>query len=1167
MASKTQLRLAQLTGSIGDGAGQVNDQLAALATGSIGAGSLDVVLSHLAASIKRIHGHAGSFSESAAGTFHQTLVPGTDDTYDLGSASAAWQDLHLEGDIKATDAMEIDTAAGALTIDGAAGVDLQEGGVSILNIADNRNVTVANAAAIDIDGSGAVSIDSSAGSMTVGAVLADGQTLKLGKNGAVEVIIAPHGTAGNEKYTVTNTAGTAADAISLNASAGGILINADASKIHLDAEGTGADAIDIDSAGGLDVDAAGAVAIDSTAGSITMGAALADGQTLKLGKNGAAEMIFTPHGTPANEKISLVNTAGTADDAILIDAAAGGLTLAAGDDSLILDADGTDADALKITSAGGMDVDVADEISLTTTSVDGHISLVSAHTAGVALHIDADANAGSIVDIDAGILDVDAAGAASVDAGGALSLSGGAASKLTTSAGNLVLSASAGKIELSGSSGADSVHVLSDMTIAGAFTIAGDMTVPGSLTVNGTTTTLDTANLLVQDPVIVMGVGAQALNSNSGILFTSGSATAARPDVALGRIDTNAFGIGSIANPNSGSITSVASMTSDISFRADSFQIAGGTNKVEIDSSNIAVVSAADIVLNPGGNNVLPGGDSEDDLGASGTAWRKLFVDDISLAGQGRLDLDADSDTSIRASSDDVITFEAGAADVMSMSANGLQIADDKALTFGTNNDVIMEYDEDGNDVLNITGATLRIGDDQLLQFGAAGDAGIEYDEDGSDQLRIHAPAAGVVIGGTTPKLVIGDAGAEDTMVVFDGNAVDFRIGLDDGTDTLEIGVGAAHGTTTAMTVKASDQQVDVVADLVVGDDLSLKSDSAVLNFGDDKEVNLTHVHDNGLLLNSNMQLQFGDSATRISQVADGVLHLVADQQILMDGGGGLDTHFSGSSRIGILDNNANAFAIQEGKNNYLAFVTSNGSEKIQADKLLDLNADLDMQGSRDLIVSDGDADALEIKNASAALHFTVNTQASFVGVPDNILLGAGTGRDLVLSHDGANSSVQNNTGPLMIDSKGGNLILTGAANNAEIQLGDAFSGAANITGGALSLAVSISEYTNYISNFAANKSIVGALNDLASGGTRSKFQVAVTGSHAANSPLLINASLNHDQGSEGPQTLDVFVNGQLLTSGTTISDGDYKIGITSADHVQFFFSLENGDQVTVLKP
>ena len=42
--------------------------------------------------------------------------------------------------------------------------------------------------------------------------------------------------------------------------------------------------------------------------------------------------------------------------------------------------------------------------------------MTSAHTAGVAFHIDANANAGSIVDIDAGILDIDVTGAATLGA-------------------------------------------------------------------------------------------------------------------------------------------------------------------------------------------------------------------------------------------------------------------------------------------------------------------------------------------------------------------------------------------------------------------------------------------------------------------------------------------------------------------------------------------------------------------------------------------------------------------------------------------------------------------------------------------------------------------------------------------------------------------------------
>ena len=57
------------------------------------------------------------------------------------------------------------------------------------------------------------------------------------------------------------------------------------------------------------------------------------------------------------------------------------------------------------------------------------------------------------------------------------------------------------------------------------------------------------------------------------------------------------------------------------------------------DAALSIVASAGDITLNPAGNNVLPGGDSEDDLGVSGTAWRKLFVDDIDLNAQGSISI------------------------------------------------------------------------------------------------------------------------------------------------------------------------------------------------------------------------------------------------------------------------------------------------------------------------------------------------------------------------------------------------------------------------------------------------------------------------------------------------------------------------------------------------
>ena len=91
-----------------------------------------------------------------------------------------------------------------------------------------------SAGALDIDaGSGNVSIDSASGSITMGAALADGQTLKLGKNGSTEMIFTPHGTTGSEKISLTNTGGDATDAIAITSTAGGITFNCAEGKLTL----------------------------------------------------------------------------------------------------------------------------------------------------------------------------------------------------------------------------------------------------------------------------------------------------------------------------------------------------------------------------------------------------------------------------------------------------------------------------------------------------------------------------------------------------------------------------------------------------------------------------------------------------------------------------------------------------------------------------------------------------------------------------------------------------------------------------------------------------------------------------------------------------------------------------------------------------------------------
>tara|TARA_Y100000817_G_scaffold97925_1_gene76334 strand:- start:526 stop:903 length:378 start_codon:yes stop_codon:yes gene_type:complete len=91
-------------------------------------------------------------------------------------------------------------------------------------------------------------------------------------------------------------------------------------------------------------DANGNVKINSKSGSITVGALLTNGQTLKLGPNGATEMVFAPNETGVSEKISLTNTSGDADDAISIVSSVGGIKLSANGNIILANLPNSDSD-------------------------------------------------------------------------------------------------------------------------------------------------------------------------------------------------------------------------------------------------------------------------------------------------------------------------------------------------------------------------------------------------------------------------------------------------------------------------------------------------------------------------------------------------------------------------------------------------------------------------------------------------------------------------------------------------------------------------------------------------------------------------------------------------------------------------------------------------------
>ena len=94
------------------------------------------------------------------------------------------------------------------------------------------------------------------------------------------------------------------------------------------------------------------------------------------------------------------------------------------------------------------------------------------------------------------------------------------------------------------------------------------------------------------------------------------------------------------------------------------------------------------------------------------------------------------------------------------------------------------------------------------------------------------ATTGDIVMGGTTPAITIGDAGAEDTQVNFDGAAQDFHIALQDATDELEIGYGTTAGTDPRLTIGGGTTATTItIGDAVTAEDTMIIYDGNAVDF------------------------------------------------------------------------------------------------------------------------------------------------------------------------------------------------------------------------------------------------------------------------------------------------------------------------------------------------
>ena len=168
----------------------------------------------------------------------------------------------------------------------------------------------------------------------------------------------------------------------------------------------------------------------------------------------------------------------------------------------------------------------------------------------------------------------------------------------------------------------------------------------------------------------------------------------------------------------------------------------------------------------------------------------------------------------------------------------------DITVTFdGETSDGVLTWMED-EDQFKFSDDIMIVDDEQLI-FGTDSNVAISYDETTTDSLKIAATeGAGLAI--TLMADEGDDAGDEWKLNIADGGTLTL------GNDINSAGTYVTHLTVTpnatvANSTMAVAGNLTVANDLTITDDVLLDSDSAVLKFGDDQEITVTHVADTGL--------------------------------------------------------------------------------------------------------------------------------------------------------------------------------------------------------------------------------------------------------------------------------------------------------------------------------
>lgn len=315
-------------------------------------------------------------------------------------------------------------------------------------------------------------------------------------------------------------------------------------------------------------------------------------------------------------------------------------------------------------------------------------------------------------------------------------------------------------------------------------------------------------------------VGGTGITDTSGKGAAKEWATEAEDNTVAGAGTFSALHYSAKAATSAGTASTQATNSSDSATASATSATASATSATAAASSATAAAnSAASIGTSPtfvtvtASTSVIPDASGGADLGSTSREWGDLYIAD-----DKKLLLGSDQNFSLEYDEDGNDTTVAVAANGLSLGPHGTSTGNTTELRF-------QELAAGGAHYTGFKAADALAGNVIYTLPTADGSDGHVLKTDGSGALTWVAQTGGVSLSNDTnnyvatatgsglngeanlifdgnnltmkgPTLTVGDATAEDTMLLFDGNAQDYRIGLDDGTDTLEIGLGNAHGTT-----------------------------------------------------------------------------------------------------------------------------------------------------------------------------------------------------------------------------------------------------------------------------------------------------------------------------------------------------------------------------------